>query len=115
MALPSLLCPARRERRVSRDVAAFLPECAAKALRPMPERADVRWFRDVAPVGLQLPLVTVADSPLLLAHGRSCGCSDVKVNNQYFYMRVTGVGDIEARGSAPLPISRASASLEATS
>jgi len=69
------------ERRVSRDVAAFLPECAAKALRPMPERADVRWFRDVAPAGLQLPLVAVADSPLLLAHGRSCGCPDTKVNN----------------------------------
>jgi hypothetical protein len=69
------------ERRVSRAVAAFLTERAAKALRPMPERADVRWVRDVAPVGLQLPLVAVADSPLLLLHGRSCGCTNTKVNN----------------------------------
>jgi hypothetical protein len=42
------------ETRVSHDLAAFMPESATKALRPVPKRMDLEWFRDVAPIGLQI-------------------------------------------------------------
>jgi hypothetical protein len=54
------------ETRVSHDLAAFLPESATKALRPVPKRMDLEWFRDVAPIGLQLQPDAMIESPLLL-------------------------------------------------
>ncbi len=42
------------EHHTSLDLAALLPESAAKRHRPMPGRIDLEWLREVGPIGLQL-------------------------------------------------------------
>jgi hypothetical protein len=54
------------ETRRSHDLAVFLPESATKAIRYLPKRVDLAWFREVAPIGLQLQPDVIAASPLRL-------------------------------------------------
>jgi hypothetical protein len=52
--------------RVSHELVDTLAERAAELKRPSPERIDLEWFRNVAPIGLQFRVEAVEVSPFLL-------------------------------------------------
>jgi hypothetical protein len=91
--------------RVSHDLGASLPESAkrAQAHRSAPERVDVAWFRDVAPVGLSLPIKLKLRAPLSL--GFVAGRSRNGVEEVYpFVLRASDdqlLVEFSANGPAP--------------